>query len=127
MPATYTTAVKTPRMTATRDYFANGSLEILSAGGAVLVALGLSDTGGSVANDAWTLAFDGPADAGAPAGAGVAATTARLKNSAGTVGLTGLTVGDANSTAEIKLSNVGNTTIAQGQTVTFTAATITHA
>lgn len=45
MAVTYNTAVKTTRMTATRDYFANGTLEIQTSGDAVLATFGLSASG----------------------------------------------------------------------------------
>jgi len=58
MAVTYATAVKTARMTATRDNFQNGTLEIGTAGMAtVLATFTLSGTAGTVATDTWTLAF----------------------------------------------------------------------
>lgn len=120
MSVTYATAVKTPRMTATRDHFANGTLEIGTAGMAtVLATFTLSATGGSIASDVWTLAFVASTVA---AGAAGTAAAARLKNSGGTANLTGLTVGT--SGCDI---NLNNTSFASGQSVTLTSATITHA
>jgi hypothetical protein len=119
MAVTYTTAVKTDRMTATRDYHADGTLEILTAADAVLVTFGLSGTGGSVATDTWTLAFD--ASTVAATGAGTAA-KAQIKNSGGTAGITGLTVGTTGSDI-----NLDNTSIATDQNVTLSSATIQHA
>ena len=49
MPVSYTTAIKTARMTATRDYHANGTVEILTAADAVLATFGLDAAGGTVA------------------------------------------------------------------------------
>lgn len=54
MAVTYATAVKTARMTATRDHFADGTLEILDASNNVLVTFGLSASGGTVTNDVTT-------------------------------------------------------------------------
>ena len=120
MAVTYATAVKTARMTATRDHFASGTLEIGTAGmAAVLATFTLSASGGTIANDVWTLAFaNGTVTASA---AGMAA-AARIKNSGGTANLTGLTVGTSGSDI-----NLNNTSIANGQSVTLTSATITHA
>lgn len=58
----------------------------------------------------------------AVAGAGGVAAVARLKDAAGTVKVSGLTVGT--SAADVI---VNSTTITNGQTQTVTAATITHA
>lgn len=120
MAVTYATAVKTARMTATRDHFADGTLEIGTASmAAVLATFGLSGTGGSVSNDVWTLAFD--AGTVSASGTGTAA-AARVKNSGGTSNLTGLTVGTSGSDI-----NLNNTSINSGQSVTLSSATITHA
>jgi hypothetical protein len=119
MPVTYTNAVKTPRMTATRDHFASGTLEIQTAADAVLATYALTVAGGSVTGDTWTLAFD--ASTVAATGAGTAA-KAVVKNSGGTANLTGLTVGT--SGADI---NLDNTSIAVDQNVTLSSATIQHA
>lgn len=123
MAVTYATAVKTSRMTATRDYFAAGSLEIgTTAMGTVLATFTLSAGGGSIATTVWTLAFS--ASTVAATGVGTAA-AARIKRSAGNGGtsdLTGLTVGTSGT--DIILDNLS---IAVGQNVTLTAGTITHA
>lgn len=120
MAVTYATAVKTARMTATRDHFADGTLEIGTAGMAsVLATFGLSAGGGSVANDVWTLAFDNGTAAASATGQAAAA---RIKNSGGTANLTGLTVGL--SGADINLNNLS---INSGQSVTLSSAAITHA
>jgi hypothetical protein len=120
MAVTYTNAVKTARMTATRDHFADGTLEIgTSAMGAVLATFGLSGTGGSVSTDTWTLAFD--ASSVTASGTGTAA-AARIKTSGGTSNLTGLTVGTSGSDI-----NLDSTSITSGQTVTLSSATIQHA
>jgi uncharacterized protein len=119
MAVTYATAVKTARMTATRDHFANGTLEILTAADAVLATFGLSATGGTVATNVWTLAFD----AGTVVANGTGtATKAQIKTSGGAANLTALTVGT--SGADI---NLNSTTISANQNVTLTSATLTHA
>jgi len=106
-------------MTAIRDTVPNGTLEIGTAGmGSVLATFGLSASGGSVASQVWTLEFDAtPVTAGAT---GVAA-AAQIKNSGGTVRISGLTVGT--SSADIVLDS---TSITDGQDVDLTAATVTH-
>lgn len=123
MAVTYNVAVKTDRITATRDYFANGTLELLAANDAVLAVFGLSATGGTVSGDTWTLVFDASTVSGlAAAGSGTDCTKAQIKTSGGSAHLTGLTVGL--SGADIILDNVN---IAEGQDVTLTSATIQHA
>jgi hypothetical protein len=119
MAVTYTTAVKTSRMTATRDYHANGTLEILTAADAVLATFGLDAAGGTVAGAVWTLVFD--ASTVTASGTGTAA-KAQIKNSGGTAGVTGLTVGTSGSDI-----NLNSTSITSGQDVSLTSATITHA
>ncbi len=119
MAVTYTTAMKTARMTATRDNVANGTLEILTAADAVLVTYGLSADGGSVSGAVYTLAFD--ASSVTATGTGTAS-KAQIKTSGGTANITGLTVGT--SGADINLSAVA---ITSGQTVTLSSATLTHA
>ncbi|PWE57667.1 hypothetical protein DEM27_00185 [Metarhizobium album] len=125
MPPIYDTTVKTARMTATRDSVANGTLEILSAANVVLATFGLDADGGSVSGDVWSLELDAATVAGEDAaGAGTTATKGRIKNSGGTVRVTGLTVGDPASSADIKLIN---TSISDGQDVTINSAQIQHA
>lgn len=121
MPVTYATAVKTARITATRDHFANGTLEILTAADAVLATFGLASDGGSVSGAVWTLALD--AGTVTATGTGTAA-KAQIKTSGGTANLTGLTVGVSGSGADVI---VDNASIATGQSVTLSSATITHA
>lgn len=123
MAVTYATAVKTARMTATRDHFADGTLEIGTAGmAAVLVTFGLSGTGGTVTNGVWTLAFDAGTVAATGAGTAAAARVRRSSGNGSASDLTGLTVGTSGSDV-----NLDNTNIAAGQNVTLTTATITHA
>lgn len=122
MSVNYATAAKTSRMTATRDHFADGTLEIGTAGMVlVLATFGLSASGGSVAGAVWTLGFDASTVI-ASAGAATIAAEARIKTSGGSADLTGLTVGL--SGADINLDSVS---ISLGQNVTLTAGTITHA
>jgi hypothetical protein len=119
MAVTYATAVKTARMTATRDNFANGTLEILTSGDAVLVTFGLDAAGGTISGAVWTLVFD--ASTVAASGTGTAA-KAQVKDSGGTAELTGLTVGTSGQ--DINLDSVS---ITAAQNVTLSSATITHA
>lgn len=119
MAITYNAAVKEDRMTATRDYFANGTLELQTSGDSVLVTFGLSDTGGTVSGDTWTLALD--AATVAATGTGTAA-KAVIKTSGGDAHITGLTVGT--SGADIILDN---TSINSGQNVTLSSLELQHA
>lgn len=125
MAVTYDTTIKTARMTATRDAVADGTLEILDAGGNVLAGLRLSATGGTVSGDAWTLAFEtATAPGSAAAGTGTDAVAARVKDSGGAVRITGLTVGLLDSGSDLEFDNVN---IAEGQEVTLAGGTFTHA
>ncbi|BAB48040.1 hypothetical protein [Mesorhizobium japonicum] len=112
------TAVKTAVLTAIRDQVAAGSLEILDASNVLLAAFTLSGSGGSVAGAVWTLTF---ASSTVASGAAGTAAKAQIKNSGGTALITGLTVGT--TAADIILTS---TTIASGQNVILTSATITH-
>lgn len=119
MAIIYNAAVKTARITATRDYFADGTLEILTAADAVLVTFGLDADAGTLSGDTWTLEFD--ATSVAASGTGIAA-KAQVKNSVGDAHLTGLTVGT--SGADVIISN---TSINSSQTISVTSAAIQHA
>lgn len=122
---TYDATVKTARMEATRDAVADGTLELLSAADDVLAIFTLSATGGTVSGAVWTLAFDSSSTTGeAAASTGTNAAKAQIKNSGGTARITGLTVGVTGSGAGVELDNVS---IASGQTVTLSSATVTHA
>jgi len=95
---TYAMAVKTARMTATRDHFANGSIDIMAANDTVLATFGLSASGGTISNDTWTLAVDAATVQGEDeAGAGTVATKADIKTSGGAANIPGLTVGPAST------------------------------
>lgn len=119
MAITYNSAVKEDRMQATMAYFANGTLEILTSGDAVLATFGLDAQGGTVSGAVWTLVFD--ASTVAATGTGTAA-KAQVKTSGGSAHLTGLTVGT--SASDIILDSVS---ITSGQDITLSSATITHA
>ena len=119
MAVTYNVAVKTARLQATMDHFANGSLEILTAADVLLASFGLDAAGGSVSGAVWTLEFDN--DTVTATGSGTAA-KAQIKTSGGSAHLTGLTVGAG--TGDINLDSVS---ITAGQQVTLSSATITHA
>lgn len=124
MAVTYTTAVKTARMTAVRDAIDGGSaagyIEIGTTGMAsVLATITLTDPCGSVSNGVLTFTMphsDTSADASGTAAA------ARIRNSNATDIVTGLTV--STTGADINLDSVS---ITSGQTVTLTAGSITHA
>lgn len=118
MAVNYNVAVKTARITATRDYFADGTLELL-AGATVVAVFALGATGGTIAGDTWTLAFDAGTVAASNAGV---IDGAQIKNAGGSAHITGLTVG----TTETDVI-VDNTNIAAGQNVTISAASIQHA
>lgn len=119
MAVTYNALVKTPRMTATRDHFANGTLEIQTAADAVLVTFGLSASGGTIATDTWTLVFDASTVAATATGT---AAKAVIKTAGGLAHITGLTVGTTGS--DINLDSVS---ITSGQDVTLSSATLQHA
>ena len=120
MPVNYSTAAQNARLTAGRDLCADGTLELLTSGDAVLASIGLTATAGTVANGIWTIAFDGPATASA---AGTA-TRARIKSAAGAVVVDGLTVSATGGSGEIRLDNP---TLAAGQSVGLTSIAIDHA
>jgi len=128
MAVTYSTAVKTARMTATRDQMDAGGaaskLEICSAGYAAVLAtvtLGYSGaTTGTISGAVLTLAGFPRSDTSADA-SGTAA-VARIRTSADVDVITGLTVGTSGT--DVVLDSVS---ITAGQTVTINSATFTHA
>lgn len=122
MAVTYDAAVKTIRMTATRDYFADGTLEIMTAADVVLVVFGLSANGGSIAGAVWTLGLDNDTVPATAAGTAAKAQIKRSVADGGAAHITGLTVGKAGS--DIILSSVA---VVVGQNITLSSATITHA
>lgn len=125
MAVTYTTAVKTARMTAVRDQIDAGSgpgvLQIGTAGMAsVLAEIALSDPCGTITSG--VLGFSGFPKSDTSANNSGTAAAARIRDSNGTDVITGLTVGT--SGADIILDSVS---ITAGQTVTINSASITHA
>jgi hypothetical protein len=125
MAVTYSTAVKNARLLAVRDQIDAGSgpgvLQIGTAGMATVLAdITLSDPSATAASGILTFSGFPKSDSAANA-TGVAA-AARIRDSAGTDVITGLTVGTSGT--DIILDN---TSINAGQTITINSATITHA
>lgn len=125
MSVVYTTAVKAARMTAVRDQIDAGAgagvLQIGTTGMAtVLAEITLADPSGTVSGAVLTLSGFPRSDTSANATGTAAA--ARIRDSAGTDIITGLTVGTSGQDI-----NLDNTSINTGQTVTINSATITHA
>lgn len=134
MAVTYSTSVKNNRMQQVADAIAGltyaastgsataGTLVIgtsaLSGATGVLATINLNSTPGSVSGGVLTLS-------GTPLSATASATgtaaKAELRNNAGTVVVSGLTV--STSGADI---NLNSTAISTGQTVTVSSGTITH-
>lgn len=124
MAVIYRATLRTTRMQAVRDDIDSGAgagtLEIGTSGfGSTLLTFTLSDPASTVSGDVLTLAGM-PKTATAAAG-GVAA-EGRIKNSDGTVIVSGLTVGTSGTNIIIS-----NTTITNGAQYSLTAGTITHA
>lgn len=119
MSVVYSAAVKTARMNADATYFANGQLQLLNSTGGVLATFVLNGTAGSVTGSVWTLGFSAMTVNASAAGT---ATQAQIVNSSGVAGITGLTVGTTGT--DIVLNN---TSIATGQSITLSSATVTHA
>jgi len=120
MGVNYATPVKTARMTATRDHFAGGTLELGTSGmRSVLVSFPLSGDGGTVKDDVWSFGFQLNSVLGSAAGDAV---EARVKTQDGSSNLVGLTVGTEQ--ADIILDN---TSIKPGQNVTLSSGAIKHA
>lgn len=127
MAVIYASSLRTTRMTAVKDAIDAGSgagtIEIGTTGMAlVLATITLADPCGSVSGDVLTLTMpksDTSADAGAPD----TAAAARIKDSDGNIVVSGLTVGLSGASPNVVLDS---TSITAGQTVTLTAATLTH-
>lgn len=123
MAVTYRTSLKTTRMNDVKTDIdsggAAGTIEIGTSGmGAVLAVLTLSYPCGSVTGDTLTfsaITSDSSADA-----TGTAA-EARIKNSAGTAIVTGLTVGTSGANI-----NLNTTSIVAAGTVSLSAGSIQH-
>lgn len=123
MAVTYTTAVKNARLTAVVTAIGGtGVLEIGTAGMAtVLATIALNATAGTATSG--VLTFSGFPKSDTSADATGTAAAARIRTaSGGTDIVTGLTVGTSGSDI-----NLDSLSITAGQTVTITAATITHA
>jgi len=122
MAVTYSTAVKNSRLTVVVNAIdggpSNGYLEIGTAGmGTVLATIAFADPCGSVTGG--VLTFSTPISDTSADNSGTAA-AARVKDSTGTVCISGLTVGT--SLSDIILNS---TTISAGQSIVITSATIT--
>lgn len=127
MAVIYASGVRTTRMNAVKDAIDAGSgpgkIEIGTTGMAlVLATITLEDPCGSVSGDVLTFTMpksDTSADAGAPD----TAAAARIKDSDGNIIVSGLTAGLIGASPNVVLDS---TSITAGQTVTLTAASITH-
>jgi hypothetical protein len=124
MTVVYINSLKDTRMTAVVTALdaqtGNASIDILTAASVLLCNIPLSKPSFTEASQQITMA--GAPKSGTAVASGTAA-LARIKDGAGTPNniVTGLTVGTAGT--DIVLNT---TTIANGQTVTLTAGTITH-
>lgn len=126
MAVTYSTAAKAARMQAVVTQIdagaGPGTLEIGTAGMAsVLATLTLADPSGTVSGAVLTFDFDPDISDTSADNTGTAA-EARIKDSNGTVIISGMTVGTTGT--DVVLDSVS---ITAGQTVTLTTGTITHA
>lgn len=124
MGVVYNASLRTTRMTAVETALDAGAgaatLEIGTTGMAsVLVTFTLSDPAGTVSGD--TLTGSGMPKSATAGNSGTAA-EARLKDSTGTVVVSGLTVNTSGANVIISPS----TTITSGQTCNLTALTLTH-
>lgn len=124
MAVTYTTAVKSARMTAVVNEIdagaGAGKLKIRDSGNTILATITLTDPCGTVSNGVLTFDFD--PDISTTASATGTAANAIITDSNDVTVISGLTVGTSGT--DIVLDS---TSITSGQTVTITAGTITHA
>lgn len=123
MAITYSTAVKNARLDAVVSQIGStGVLEIGTTGmGTVLATIALNSTAGT--STGGVLTFSGFPKSDTSADATGTAAAARIRTaSGGTDVITGLSVGTSGSDI-----NLDSTSITAGQTVTITAASITHA
>ena len=125
MAVNYSATLKNDRMQAVLNRFDGGSgnaaIEICSAGyGVVLATIPLDKPSFTLASGVLTLA-NAPKSETAADNGGIAA-VARIRDSAGTVWLSGLTVGVGSG--DLQLSNLQ---IVQNQEVTLESGTIAHA
>lgn len=126
MSVNYSAAVKTNRMNQVLNAIDGGAgpgtIEIGTSGMAVVLAvLTLSDPSGSVSGSVLTFSAITP-DASADA-TGTAA-EARIKDSAGTVVVSGLTVTATGGGGDVQLDSVS---ISAGQQVSMSSGSLTHA
>ncbi len=124
MSVIYSTTTRTARMTAVETALDGGTgpatLEIGTTGMAsILVTFTMSDPAGTVSGDVLTAST---MPKSATAGNTGTAAEARLKESGGTVIVSGLTVGTVGTNVIISPT----TTITSGQTCNLTAITLTH-
>lgn len=123
----YDNTLKQSRMQNVATAIVSGTLELGTANmAAVLAVFDLANPAATV-NATGLMTFQGTplTTVGTAAAAdGTAAVAARVKDSGGTVRISGLTVGAIGSGADIELDNVS---IAEAQSVKINAATIQHA
>ena len=123
MSVSYAAPLKDTRMNAVVSAIdaqaGNGTIEIGTASmGTVLVAISFQKPSFTESGGVMTMA--GAPKSGTASGTGTAA-AARIKDGAGTIQVSGLTVGTSGT--DIVLNS---TSISNGQTVTLNSATITH-
>ena len=127
MSVIYNNTVKNSRLTVVLNAIDQGAsfgtLELQAANDDVLAIFTLPDPSGAVASQALTLDCTPPLSTvgTAAAGAGTDATKARVKDSDGTVIISGLTAGEAATDIILDNSN-----IAEDQVVQLNSGVITH-
>lgn len=119
----YDTGAKAARMNALRALVAGGTLEVGTANmGSVLASFKLADSGGSVRDTTWHIAF---ADDNATARNEGRASVAQIKDASGTVRISKLRVGMGAGDFDVVISN---TQVNNRQTVSLEGEqSITHA
>jgi len=124
MAVTYSTAVKTARMTAVRDQIDAGSgagkLKIRNSSNTILATITLGDPSGTISGAVLTLSGFPRSDTSADATG--TADNAIITDSDDTTCISGLTVGLSGSDI-----NLDSLSITAAQTVTLSSATLTHA
>ena len=130
MPVIYSAATKTARMQAVADEIdggvivAGGTLEIgTTAFAAVIAIFTLTDPCGTVSGNVLTFDFDPDLSTVGVGGGGTAA-VARIKDSDGTIVVSGLTVTATGGGGDIELDNLS---IATDQVVNLATGALTHA
>lgn len=119
MPIIYDETTKNDRMEAVRDRCAGGDLQVLDDANVVLATFPLTGGGGTVSTSSWVLEF---VNLTVAATAGGEVDRARIRDSGGTVRVSGLTAGISGTDII-----VNNTTVVQGQNVTVAAGQLNHA